>query len=39
MKDLILRNVDKESGVLKEEGVWSPQGGKKDIFFFYIALS
>ena len=24
MKDLILRNVDKESGVLKEEGVQSP---------------
>ena len=26
MKDLILRNVDKESGVLKEEGVQSPWG-------------
>ena len=39
LKELILGWVDKESGVLKEEVVWSPQGGEKDIFFSYIALS
>ena len=40
MRESIPRQVDKKSGVPKEErGVWGSQGGGKDILFFSLSLS
>ena len=32
------RQVDKESGVPKERGVWNSQGGRKDKLFFLLYI-
>ena len=36
MRESVPRQVDKESRVPKERGVWNSQGGRKDILFFFL---